>query len=551
MKKKWVFILLLVITQFAFADQLKWNKVNNLEKCDNGYKVTGPGAWLMSDGISPAVGADECYMVIEAAAPATVPMQFLWWNGDVNFQQSRVMIFNLPATTVIDLGKKGTFDGLTGFQFVPLNASVGTEFDIKSVKFVTREEIQPELLSAICEFKCFASKTCYQIGEQIRYRLTLLARNYPERKSSKIAEVTLLDDKGVAIAKDHQHFGLLELCQLKELYGSIELATPLAPGRYTLQAVLTDQKSGLELKNSYIFTVLGEKDHFVYETPLKFIQDFSIVQGPRGRWHIFSITGDPLAFRDWGPGGNHRTFSHGSSADLRNWTYHKPALTISDDTYPDGNGKYKDRNVWAPHVVCHDGTYYMFYTSVNEYVSQSISLATSKDLFTWKEYEKNPVFTLEDVSWATWGRDHWSDCRDPAILFDNGRFYLYATATAASGNSRGIVTVAISDDLIHWRNTQIAIRGFGTLESPQVWKQNDYYYMTTSSTGYAAWRSLDPVTGWEKVEFPRIGELEEVVRLKDGSLLSASIKGDQIHISKVLIDNQGKPIGHESPFILP
>jgi len=365
-------VLFSLITQFAFASQLEWSKISNLEKNDNGFKVTGPGSCLMSGAISPA-GANECYMIMETTAPATVPMQLLWWNGAVNFHQSRAMIFNLPATTVIDLGKKGTFDGLTGFQLAPINAAVNTEFDIKSIKFVTRKDVPQELLSAICEFKCFASKTCYQSGEQIRYRLTLLARNYPERKSSKIAEVTLLDDKGVVITRDHQHFGLPELCQQKELFGLIEPVKPLKPGNYTLQAVLTDQKTGFELTSSHRFTVLGKNGHFVYETPFKFIQDFSIVQGPHGRWHIFSITGDPLAYRDWGPGGNHRTFSHGSSADLRNWTYHKPALTISDDTYPDGNGMYKDRNVWAPHVVFHDGTYYMFYTSVNEYVSQPLT----------------------------------------------------------------------------------------------------------------------------------------------------------------------------------
>jgi len=212
---------------------------------------------------------------------------------------------------------------------------------------------------------------------------------------------------------------------------------------------------------------------------------------------------------------------------------------------------YKDRNVWAPHVVFHDGIYYMFYTSVNEYVSQSISLATSRDMFNWKEYEKNPVFTLEDVPWSIWGRDHWSDCRDPAILFDNGKFYLYVTATAALGNPRGIVTVAVSDDLIHWRDPKITVRGIGALESPQVWKQDGYYYMTTNSQGHGTWRSSNPVTGWEKVDFPRTGGLEEVVRLKDGSLLSASIKGDQIHISQVESGKQGEPIGYTSPFILP
>ena len=162
--------------------------------------------------------------------------------------------------------------------------------------------------------------------------------------------------------------------------------------------------NGFELKAECNFGVNGNKDPMVYETPFKFVKDFSIIQDDKGIFHIFSITGEFYKGHDWMPNGNERTFSHGTSNDLINWEYHKPVLSISDNDYSDGEGKYENRNIWAPHIVKKGDTYYMFYTSVNSHVSQSVSLATSKDLFNWTKHKNNPVATMEGVEWATWKR---------------------------------------------------------------------------------------------------------------------------------------------------
>ena len=209
----------------------------------------------------------------------------------------------------------------------------------------------------------------------------------------------------------------------------------------------------------------------------------------------------------------------------------------------------------------------MFYTSINSHVSQSISLATSKDLFNWAKHEGNPVATLEGVDWADWHRDSWADGRDPAVLIDGDKFYLYFTAHKAGGGLDGAVAVMESDDLIHWSNPQVAVNFKHALESPQVWKGGDKYYMTTSATGHGQWVSENPATGWKPAEFarPEISGFEkyvdtsgsyaeEVVRMDDGTLIMASCTfrywGNSIYLFKVNEDETGKPVNYESPFVL-
>jgi hypothetical protein len=151
------------------------------------------------------------------------------------------------------------------------------------------------------------------------------------------------------------------------------------------------------------------------------------------------------------------------------------------------------------------------------------------------------------------------------VLTDNGKFYIYVTADANSGEDRGAVAVAESDDLIHWKNPQIAVRGKIASESPQVWKSGDTYYMVTSSHGAATYSSKNPVTGWEPTPFPRApiwetehyvptsgGYAEEVARMDDGSIIFAALTwrlwGNSIYIYKMKTDKNGNPTGYESPF---
>jgi len=556
----------------ASASTPEWAELRNIERTAEGYRTTGPDPWLISEVIEPHLPAERCYLLIELSSSRRETMQVFWRGPGESFVEERSVRFEVPAggrtaVRVVDLGQRGNFRNVEAIRFDP-SQGAGLRFRIDRLELITLSEVPEEAWVSLLEFDCYTSKLHYRPGERIEYQMTMQSKSYPDRQSSKILEAKVYDEKGREVGAGVQHYGLLPMHQIRELRGGVEVPKPLSPGRYRIDVTSTDQRSGLALKASKTFGVQGEDDPFIYETPFKYINDFSLIQGKDGRWHVFGITGDLTPGMVWTQDGQARTFSHGSSADLRNWTYHKPVITISNDEHPDGNGRYGDRNVWAPHVIRHGDTYFMFYTSVNEFISQSISLATSKDLFEWEEYEGNPVFTLEGVEWAKWTRDEWSDCRDPVVLVDGDKFYLYVTGEASEfkdARDQGLIAVAESDDLIHWKNPEIAVRGHRAMESPQVWKEGGRYHMVTSAQGAGTFASEHPVRSWEKKEFPRApvreaekyvdaidGRIEEIVWLEDRRMVMATGSfRNSVYFFEVETDGAGKPVRYKSPFRLP
>jgi len=569
-----VFILLCILglAGCTSAAVPKWQELRNIEQTAEGFVTTGPIPWLLSEPFSPIVPQEKCYLLIEMTASLPMKVQFRWLAPGDDYSLDRLITFDVPAgdkpvMKLLDMNSNGVFKGLQTFRFDPINES-SLNFKIHKLQFVTLSQVPAQFLPELIKFRCYTSKLHYQPAERIEYCVSLTAKNYPQRESSKILQVDIVNDKGLKAASKTLHYGLPMAYNIKELYGSFALPAALKPGKYTLKAASVDQLTKMTLSAEHQFGVQGPNDPFVCETPFKFLKDFTIIQDQDGLFHLFSITGEFFAGHDWMPAGNERTFSHSTSRDLRNWTYHPPVISISDKSYPDGNGKFKDRNVWSPHVIFHDGTYYMFYTSVNRHVSQSMSLATSKDLFEWKDYENNPVLAPEDAGIFNWHRNQWADCRDPMVFKDNGKFYVYLTAAAADGDPKGTVLVAESDDLLHWSNPQIAVRSTPSMESPQVWKMGDTYYMTTSALGAGLWTSKSPTAGWQRctIERPPIQKLEsyvptspsyaeEVIRLKDGSYLIAGLTwrhwGNSIYFFRMETDDSGKLIGYKSPFKLP
>lgn len=574
-KMRTITVLLCTIITFTSsvsAFQPKWLNTHSIEKEQDTYIVKGPDPFMVSETIEKTIPQQNAYLQIKTKASMPAQMHLYWWKTGQTLNLSRFASFVIPAsddfkTTIVDLNKTGLFKGLNTFR-IGVASPQGVKFEILDIEFITSDQVPNDELIKQCDFNCYTSKLHYAHNQTvIDYQVSMLARNYPERRSSKILQASIVNSAGKTVATQYQQYGIADILQRKVLYGTFNFDKPLPPGKYTLKAISTDQMTSEMLSSKHIFSIQTKDAPFVYETPFKFVKDFSIIRDSNGLWHIFSITGDFIDGHAWVTAGHERTFSHGTSKDLRNWTYHKPVLTISDKTFPDGNGKFKDRNIWAPHVIYHDGLYYMFYTSVNSYVCQSVSLATSKDLFNWTEHDNNPVFTLENLEWALWGRTQWSDCRDPGILKDGNTFYMYVTAHSPTEDPRGIVAVTESKDLINWTTPQIAVRHLAAMESPQLWKQNGKFYMTTSAHGQGTWVSDRPDKGWEKTDFPRppINEFEkdvatsssyaeEVIRLEDGRLIIASLTwrhwGNTIYISEIQNNKEGEPISYKSPFSL-
>lgn len=562
----------LVMRSSNAAIPLEWGDPHQVIREDHAYRTTGGDPWLISQTISPAAPPEYGFLLLEMTASASMHTEVRWWPTGGGAGNDLMATVEFPegehVVRVVNLATRSA--GVAGLRLDP-GAAAGVTFTIHRAALIREEEIPMDQRPLLVDFRCMTSKLHYLPGELIEYRTTFNASAYPDRKSAKILEVRLLDEAGEVVATDSQHFGIPPNYNVRESYGILEPSPALRPGRYRLSVTLRDLRADFRVESEHVFGVLGEDDPFVCETPFKFVKDFSILQDTDGLWHVFSITGEFYASHAWEADGQERTFSHSTSPDLRHWTRHAPVLSITDRTHPDGVGTYEDRNIWAPHVIRHGDLYYMFYTSVNQHVSQSISLATSKDLFTWEERPENPVFTLEGVKWADWNRDSWADCRDPMVLIDRQgdgpeRFLLYVTAHAASGDPRGLVVVAESEDLVHWRNPRIAIRGPHAIESPQVWKEGNTYCMATSAAGNNTWTSNDPVEGWKQSGFPRppiqdverytqpLGSYaEEILRTANGDLIMAGLTfrhwGNSIYIFKVETDPvTAEPIGYITPF---
>ena len=147
---------------------------------------------------------------------------------------------------------------------------------------------------------------------------------------------------------------------------------------------------------------------------------------------------------------------HYTTRDFQSLSYVGTALDVVPGTW-DADG------LWAPHIIHHDGTYYMFYTGIQgRGVSQvqRTGVATSTDLNHWTRL---PINRCPDTTgdgcvyecnepWTTFseGGEYDRQCRDPFIIRDepNGRWLMFNTAKSL--NTAGVVTVASAPNLTDW-----------------------------------------------------------------------------------------------------
>ncbi len=248
----------------------------------------------------------------------------------------------------------------------------------------------------------------------------------------------------------------------------------------------------------YLKTLQEGKDPFEgkYAEPGGYVTDHAFVK-KGGLYHVFYIRG--IASTDW-PVYHLYNFGHAVSKDLKNWKVEKPVLQCPDS----GCDRFQ---VWAPYILKRHGLYYMFYAGVNPNVCQSVCLATSKDLYTWKRYEKNPMITPGHWADGVYNQNKWSDCRDPMVLKDGRKYYCYYTSMRMNPDTHQqeqCAGISSSKDLMHWKD-----EGFIKLEqslnippeSPFVVKHKGTYYMiyTNYRHGVVYLTSKDPVKGWHEV----------------------------------------------------
>ena len=209
-----------------------------------------------------------------------------------------------------------------------------------------------------------------------------------------------------------------------------------------------------------------------------------------GTWHLFGITHpEPASPLD------ETRFGHATAETLTQqpWDVQPFALTATRESTAPGEGG--EHHIWAPHVLFHEGLYYMFYAGgvVDEphpHERYKIQVATSENLYDWERSPQNPLF--EDGY----------DARDPHMIRYDDRWVMYYTATTSRSGGNHVVAYRTSDDLIEWGDKRIAFEhpSTGTIagptESPCVVRDGEYWYLFVCCepdyTSTQVYRSTDP-----------------------------------------------------------
>jgi beta-fructofuranosidase len=263
-------------------------------------------------------------------------------------------------------------------------------------------------------------------------------------------------------------------------------------------------------------------DPSVGEAERWYINDHTFIRDRAGIWHLIGIThAEPFFPKD------ELHLAHATAPSLRGpWT--KQPFALSTDPAAG------ETHLWAPHVIDHDGRYWMFVcaggASPSEY---RIHLATSDDCTRWTRHPENPLIV------------DGFEARDPMVLRVGDRWVMYYTATTEPGGGHHIIAAAESDDLVHWSGrhtvyTDELVGSYGgPTESPFVVERGGRFllFMGPSRFGEAMarlgrgedpdWASIYSTTLVLASDDPlRFDRADEVARI-------------EAHASEVVVDEQG------------
>jgi beta-xylosidase len=222
-------------------------------------------------------------------------------------------------------------------------------------------------------------------------------------------------------------------------------------------------------------------------------------------------------------------FAYARTSDFCSWD------NLGTILGPGAPGDADESYIWAPHVVEHAGTYYMFYTGVNRNIAQTIMLATTTNPLDPESWVKQgEIFRPDHPGMVYSGPESWSDARDPMVLPYNGRFYLFYTGRDVDG---GIVGVAMADSLMGpWRDLGAIVQTPPSIipESPFVFSHDGYFYLYYNASGVGhtieRWHwAPSPFGPWQPAADEYLGWAHEFFRV-DGSWYASYIIGDSTAI---------------------
>jgi hypothetical protein len=256
----------------------------------------------------------------------------------------------------------------------------------------------------------------------------------------------------------------------------------------------------------------GEFKH-IYDPSLDergrwYINDHCFIRGQDGLWHMFGIThAEPAAPLD------ERFLAHATSPRLLDAPWRKHEHVIYTDA------AVGETHVWAPHVIRHDGLYWMYYCAGGaKHDEYRIHLAVSEDLWNWQRHDRNPMVV------------DGFDARDPMVLRIGNVWVMYYTGNSKPAGGHHVVYAVTSKDLVHWsdrkevfRHSQVGTYG-GPTESPFVVNRGGQFFLFVCTNApynnTAVYESDDPFH-WEMAnQTGSIGaHAAEVVVTKNGETL--------------------------------
>ena len=235
------------------------------------------------------------------------------------------------------------------------------------------------------------------------------------------------------------------------------------------------------------------------------VNDHTFVQGPDKTWHLFGITHPKPLVWEKDPG---RQLAHATAKTLLQIPWDTQPFAVTRDWE-----KYREFVFWAPHVVRHDGTYYMFVCVGDRDTHRyRIHLLTSSDLKSWTRSPHNPMVV------------DGFDGRDPFVMRVGEQWVLYYTANSTPECGNHIIAAVTSKDLVHWSDRKVifihprAGSFGGPTESPFVVRRGGQYYLFVCDNEWTdVYVSTDPFH-WDFTQKNTrfLAHASEIVRDTDG-----------------------------------
>jgi beta-fructofuranosidase len=252
-----------------------------------------------------------------------------------------------------------------------------------------------------------------------------------------------------------------------------------------------------------------------------YINDHTIVRDADGTWHLIGIT-----HREPADPHDETDLAHATAPELHGpWTKRPVALSA--------DAAWGETLLWAPHVIAHDGRYWMFVCAGGASMTgYRIHLATSDDLVTWRRHPDNPLVV------------DGFEARDPMVLRVDGRWVLYYTATTRPDGGHHVVAAVESDDLVHWSGRRVVYEDEaegtfgGPTESPFVVPRDGWYHLFIGPDWAGLLSSKEETGRYDPAAYRRTRVLRSADPLHFGAAdVVATIDA---HAAEVVVDESGQ-----------